>query len=166
MNPQAPLVSSRLGGKDISEAPPPEEILQREFKEVEGSSHSLGQQSFLEPAEAQEPFRGGFRSCRGRIDQIWAKVSQGKPILWCSLLLPTPTLGVQLCNGHWEVTTCLRSFDPRKKKKCKKILPSKVRRIFTGIAFFHLLCAREKQGYQNEIWQCRCINWLSVVFCK
>lgn len=73
-------------------------------------------QSFLEPAEAQEPFRGGFRSCSGRIDQIWAKVSRGKPILGCSLLLPTPILGVQLCNGHWEVAASLRSFDPRKKK--------------------------------------------------
>lgn len=81
------------------------------LKEVKGSS-----QSFLEPAEAQEPFRGGFRSCSGRIDQIWAKVSRGKPILGCSLLLPTPILGVQLCNGHWEVAASLRSFDPRKKK--------------------------------------------------
>lgn len=44
MNPQAPLIRPRLGAKAATQAPPPEEILQTDFKEVKGTSHPLSQQ--------------------------------------------------------------------------------------------------------------------------
>lgn len=47
MNPQTPLVRSRLGVKAATQVPPPEEILQTDIK---GVRH----QSFLEAAEVQE----------------------------------------------------------------------------------------------------------------
>lgn len=112
MNPQAPLARSRLEAKTATQVPPPEEILQADFKEVKGTSHSLRQQKY------RRPFRGRFRSCTQRTH--WSDMGQGEqgesPPCDALCYFLTSIFHVQLSNGHWEVSTPLRSFDPRKKK--------------------------------------------------
>lgn len=109
------------GAKAAIQAPPQQEIFQigiftprllKKWKEPAISWVNWSREGHSEESSS---------SCLYRT--YWADMGQGEqggsPFCGavCYFLTSTPPL--QFCNGHWKITTSLRSFDPRKKRKIK-----------------------------------------------
>lgn len=130
------------GAKKAIQAPPPQEILQtgnftlRLLKKWKAPDIPW-------PTEVEKAIqrKAPESAYTGRIDQIWAKVSTGgSPFCGALCYFLTSIPRIQFCNGHWKITTSLKSFDPRKKRK-RKFFHQELGEEFSQELHFFTYCA-------------------------
>lgn len=148
MNPQAPLVRSRLGAKTATELHPQRKYCKQSLKKWKAPKELIPWACRItgglpEGAPEDTLIRDGPR---------WAR---GKPILWCSLL---PSYIHTSCSAlSWTLRGhCFsKEFLSKKKKIGGNSSIESQEKDFQRNCIFSFAVCMGKASFQNEIWQHR-----------